>query len=71
MAHWKTTCGSAAELVTSVMETRAGLRWSGGRERMRARRARPRDQAVVEVKVGKRTEGEDSWEVRMGSWVVG
>ena len=60
-------CGSAAEPVTSEMETRAGLRWSGGRERMRVRKARPRDQAIVEVKEGKSTAGEDSWEVRMGS----
>ena len=47
------------------METRAGFCWSGGRERIRERRASPRDQAMEEVKEGKRTEGEDSWAVRM------
>lgn len=31
---------------------------------MRARRARPRDQAVLELNAVKRTEGEDSWAVR-------
>lgn len=44
----------------------AGLRWSEGRERIRARRARPSDQAVVEVKDGKSTEGEDSRAVKAG-----
>lgn len=51
------------------MDIRAGLRCSMGKERMRARRARPRDQAVLEVNVGKRTEGEDSWAVRTVGWV--
>lgn len=62
-------CGSKAlAVVERVMEISAGLRWSEGRERIRWRRARPRDQAVVEVKVGKRTEGEDSWAVRRGGF---
>lgn len=42
------------------MEISAGLRCVGGRDRMRSRRARPRVQAVLEVKEGKRTEGLDS-----------
>lgn len=50
----------------SEMDIRAGLRWSEGRERMRVRRARPSDQAVVEVNDGKRTEGEDSRAARAG-----
>lgn len=62
-------CGSdALAVVERVMEIRAGLRWSEGRDRIRVRRARPRDQAVVEVKVGKMTEGEDSWAVRRGGF---
>lgn len=48
------------------MLTKAGLRWSEGRERMRVRRASPRDQAIEEVKLGKRTEEEDSWAARVG-----
>lgn len=44
----------------------AGLRCSEVSERIRVRRARPRDQAVVDVKDGKRTEGEDSRAVRAG-----
>ena len=58
VAHWKMTCGS--EPPVKVMEIKAGLRCVGGRDRMRSRRARPRVQAVLEVKVGKRTEGLDS-----------
>lgn len=50
----------------SEMLINAGLRWSGGRERIRVRRARPRDQAMLEVKDGKSTEGEDSRAVRVG-----
>lgn len=68
VAHWNTTCGSVAELVTSVIEIRAGLRCSDGRDRMRARKARPSVQAVLALKVGKRTEGEDSWAVRTVGW---
>lgn len=52
------TCGS--EPPVKVMEIKAGLRCVGGRDRMRSRRARPRVHAVLEVKVGKRTEGLDS-----------
>lgn len=43
------------------MEIRAGLRWSSGRERIRERRARPRDHAVVAVNEGKIALGEVSW----------
>lgn len=54
------------------METRAGLRCVGGRDRMRSRRARPRVQAVLEVKVGKITEGLDSRAARSrGSVLAG
>lgn len=47
-----------------AMEMRAGLRWTDGRDRTRDRRARPRDQAVEEVKEGKTTDAEDSWAAR-------
>lgn len=56
------TCGSPP--VVRAIEIRAGLRWLAGRERMRERSARPRDQAVVVVKEGKMAEGEDSCAAR-------
>lgn len=40
-----------AVAVAREMEIRAGLRWDGGRERRRVRRAVPRVQAVSVVKV--------------------
>lgn len=52
------------------MDITAGLRWWEGRERIRVRSARPRDQAVVEVKEGKIAEGEDSRAVRVRGFVV-
>lgn len=62
------TCGS--EPPVKVMEIKAGLRCVGGRDRMRSRRARPSVQAVLEVKVGKRTEGLDSRAARSRGCLV-
>jgi hypothetical protein len=62
VAHWKIVCGEDPPV--REIEIRAGLRWSGGRERIRERRASPRVQAVVEVKEGKITAVEDSWAAR-------
>lgn len=73
VAHWNITC-SGPELgvaVASAMETRAGLRWAFGRERILSRTAVPSVQAVDVVKVVKVCPGLVSWEIRTSAFLFG